>query len=77
VTCVECGAKARRSPRCRQCGAPVIERAEDRASGIQTVSHEAVDGPGAFQQAAMPEAAMPAPNAPRGPDWGIRIVVGS
>ena len=24
----------------------------------------------------MREAAMPAPNAPRGPDWGIRIVVG-
>src|SRR5215469_13595007 len=76
MTCVECGAKARRSPRCRRCGAPVIERTEDRASGIQTVSHKAVAGPDAFQQAEMREAAMPAPNAPRGPDWGIRIVVG-
>ena len=76
MKCIECGTKARRSPRCRKCGAPVIERAEDRALGIQTISHQAVDGPGAFQQAEMPEAAVPAASAPGGPDWGIRIVVG-
>jgi hypothetical protein len=76
VTCVECGAKARRSRRCRRCGAPVIERAEDRAPGIQMVSQDGVDEPGAFQQAETPETAVPAPSAPGGPNWSARVLVG-
>jgi hypothetical protein len=59
VTCVECGAKARRSPRCRRCGAPITEGAEDRASGIQTVSPDGVDGPGAFSRSKRPEPRYP------------------
>ena len=76
VRCAECGGESGRSPRCRQCGAPFIKRAEDSAPGIQAISHEAPNGPGAFQQGEM--ARNHGAHSPRagGLDWGFALVVG-
>jgi hypothetical protein len=76
VTCAECGATTRRSHRCRRCGAPVVEHAVDRAPRIRKVGHQGEHRSGTFQQAEVPEAAVPVPSAPGGPHFGIRIVVG-
>ena len=76
VRCAECGEETGRSPRCRQCGAPVIERTEGSGPGIQAISHEAPNGPGAFQQGEM--ARNLAAHSPRagGLDWSFVLVVG-